>query len=135
MRPSRRGKSRINWRCVCGLHQTVACRRKKDSVGGTPADAVGTTALPEESFGSGRSLADFRINDDGDWAIVDQANLHIRAKFASLNIPFQIFRQPADELLVKRHGHFGAGRPSERRTVALFGAGEKRSEEHTSELQ
>jgi len=33
----------------------------------------------------------------------------VRAKFTSLNAPSQIFRQPADELLVKRNRHLRPG--------------------------
>ena len=55
------------------------------------------------------SLPAFRINDDGDGAIVGQTDLHVRAKFAGLNAPSQILRQPADELLVKRNRHFRPG--------------------------
>ena len=55
------------------------------------------------------SLPAFRINDDGDGAIVGQTDLHVRAKFAGLNAPAQILSQPADELLVKRNRHFRPG--------------------------
>ena len=55
------------------------------------------------------SLPAFRINDDGDRAVVGQTDLHVRAKFAGLNAPAQILSQPADELLIKRNRHFRPG--------------------------
>jgi hypothetical protein len=41
---------RNHQRCACGVAQEAVRFRAKDSVGGTPTDAVGTTALPEKSL-------------------------------------------------------------------------------------
>ena len=42
------GVEAYHWRCAWELTQEVSQFRKEDSVGGTPTDAVETTALPEK---------------------------------------------------------------------------------------
>jgi len=51
----------------------------------------------------------FGINDDRDWAVVGEADDHLRTKFTGLDGLAKILRQSCKEMFVERHGDFGFG--------------------------
>lgn len=70
-------------------------------------------------------LAEFGIDDDGDRAVIDEADDHLSTELAGLNRFAEILLQSLNKFFVKGNCEIRPGRAAVRRSIAFSRAGEK----------